>query len=214
MSVPILLAALVALESSVLPCGIIKTLCYSISITRGFLLSLSMGARRSSRHTASGTPRRCVGGCARGFSLLTRAKGLSPIANERGRVERLVSVLLHHERGGPVLANRPNIKGDDVIRNLTLRITSNHIPSTLGGIEVLTLGVNTLLTKTDIEKRFRGHLGSLLARLGSLSNATVLFVSRTRSLVNTKKLPKRASTTGLLGPTLTHKRLHVVTTAA
>lgn len=151
---------------------------------------------------------------ARGLARRTHSNGLSPILYHSNTVHRVVSVLTHHHGGGPVIINRTNINGATVIRNLTSHVTTNRIPRILGNIRLLSLSVNLLRTNTDIGNRFRHHLGNIVSRIGTSPGPVVVFVSRTRALVNTNNGTNNSSTTGLLGPTLTHNRLHAVTTAA
>lgn len=143
----------------------------------------------------------------------TRRNHLSPIIKHRQRVRHLTRVLDHHGGGGPVLVNRPKIKGSTVIRNLTLHVVRGGISHVLFSGHIITLSVTTIITNAGCHKRFRRHVHSVLGRLRG-GPGIVLFVSRVRAVMNTKSTTKSVSTTGVLGPTLTHKRVRYVNTAA
>lgn len=166
----------------------------------------------ASRSDRSGC--RSLRGCTVGLGRTTHDNGLSPIVKHSRRVQQMLRVLDQHAGGGPVLVNRPNANGATVIRKLTRHVLQNSIPRGLGGGRMCSLSVNTLITKTGCGKRFRRQLGSMIGRIGGSRNGVVLFVSRVRALMKTKGKRNTVSTTGVLGPTLTHKRLHSVNTAA
>lgn len=166
-------------------------------------------ADRSTRSACS-----TLKGCTVGLGRHTHDNGLSPIVNHSSRVHHMLRVLDHHAGGGPVLVNRPNINGATVTRKLTRHVIQNSMPRGLGSGRVFSLSVKTLITKTGCGNRFRRHLGTMINRIAGSSKRVVLFVSRVRALINTNGNRNTVSTTGVLGPTLTHNRLHSVNTAA
>lgn len=157
---------------------------------------------------------RSLRGCTVGLGRTTHDNGLSPMVKHSRRVQQMLRVLDQEAGGGPVLVNRPNANGATVIRKLTRHVLQKSMPRGLGGGRICSLSVNTLITNTGCGNRFRRHLGSMIGRIGGSRNSVVLFVSRVRALMNTKGNRNTVSTTGVLGPTLTHNRLHSVNTAA
>lgn len=138
---------------------------------------------------------------------------LSPVIKHRGRVRHLTRVLDHHGGGGPILVNRPNINGSTVIRNLTLHVVRHGISHILFSGHIVDLSVTSVITKAGCHNRFRRHVGTVLGRLSG-GPGVVLFVSRVRAVINTNSTSNSVSTTGVLGPTLTHNRVRYVNTAA
>lgn len=143
----------------------------------------------------------------------TRRNGLSPIINHRHRVRHLTRVLDHHGGGGPILVNRPKIKGSTVMRNLTLHVIRGGISHVLFRGHIIVLSVTSIITKAGCHNRFRRHVHSVVGRLRG-GPGIVLFVSRVRAVMNTNTTTNSVSTTGVLGPTLTHNRVRYVKTAA
>lgn len=181
--------------------------------------SLATTVRTLQRNRGIGdrdTSRGCrdLRGCTGGLMRRTHDNGLSPMVNHSRRVHHILRVLSHHAGGGPVLVNRPNANGATVIRKLTRHVIHNSIPRGLGGGRLCSLSVNTLITNTGCGNRFRRHLGDIVGRMAGTGNRVVLFVSRVRALMNTNNNRNTVSTTGVLGPTLTHNRLETVNTAA
>lgn len=188
----------------------------STNVTRGRLHD-TVDRLHGKRGMASRSDRsacRSLRGCTVGLGRTTHDNGLSPMVKQSRRVQHMLRVLDHHAGGGPVLVNRPNANGATVMRNLTRHVLENSMPRGLESGRMCSLSVNTLMTNTGCGNRFRRQLGSIIGRMVGSRKGVVLFVSRVRALINTKGNRNTVSTTGVLGPTLTHKRLHTVNTAA
>lgn len=159
----------------------------------------------------SGAP--CLSGFDCSLAGTTGSNDLSPMMKESGRVAHLVRVLKEEGGGGPMLVNRPNINGDTVMRKLTRVVTGNSRDSLFFGGQMLDLSVANVITNAGCENRFRRHVGNIVGRLRG-GPGVVIFVSRVRALVNTNNTRKDVSTTGVVGPTLTHNFVRYVKTAA
>ncbi len=191
----------------------------SISITglahrllRTTNISVGAGPRGGVRDGGgSGAP--ALTGCKHSLARSTGGKGVSPIVKHRDRIRHIVRVLYHHAGGGPYLINRPNINGATVVRKLTRRVYSNGIPRVLRSGQVFDLSLANVITNAGCHNSFRRQVGTIVSRIAG-SRGVILFVSRVRAVVNTNSTRKSASTTGVLGPSLTHNRFRLVNTAA
>ncbi len=151
--------------------------------------------------------------CKQSLAHVTQTKQLSPIVKQRARLRQILRVLYHHAGGGPYLVKRPKIKGATIIRNLTRHVTTSRIPRVLQKGQLIALSLANVITNAGCHNSFRRQMGGTIIRIRG-TKSILLFVSRLRGLVNANTTRKTISTTGVLGPILTQKRLRLVKTAA
>ncbi len=147
---------------------------------------------------------------ARNLTAFAREGKLDPVVGRESEIKRLMQVLSRRTKNNPVLIGEAGVGKTAIVEGLAKKITSQEIPESLKGKELIALDLGSLVAGTKYRGEFEARIKALLRELKSSSEKYILFIDELHTLIGAGAAEGAIDASNLLKPALSRGELRAI----
>lgn len=139
-----------------------------------------------------------------------RQGGLDPVLGRDPEIDQMLDILGRRRKNNPIVVGDAGVGKSAVVEGLAARIVAGKVPTSLAGVELLSLDLGALQAGASIKGEFEKRLKGVINAVKNASRPTLLFIDEAHTLIGAGNQEGGADAANLLKPALARGELRTI----
>ncbi len=147
---------------------------------------------------------------SRDLTLLAREGKLDPVIGRDTEILRLVQILSRRTKNNPVLIGEAGVGKTAIVEGLAQKIVNNDVPEILGGKQVVSLDLGSMVAGSRFRGEFEERLKSAIEEVQKSNGEIILMIDELHTVVGAGAAGGSLDASNMLKPALARGELQCI----
>ncbi|MBT3321647.1 MAG: AAA domain-containing protein [Anaerolineae bacterium] len=147
---------------------------------------------------------------SRDLTLLAREGKLDPVIGRDTEILRLVQILSRRTKNNPVLIGEAGVGKTAIVEGLAQKIVDNDVPEILGGKQVVSLDLGSMVAGSRFRGEFEERLKSAIEEVQKSNGEIILMIDELHTVVGAGAASGSLDASNMLKPALARGELQCI----
>ncbi|TKD46935.1 type VI secretion system ATPase TssH [Azotobacter chroococcum] len=135
---------------------------------------------------------------------------LDPVLGRDAEIRQMIDILCRRRQNNPILTGDPGVGKTAIVEGLALRIAAGEVPSTLSGVNLLSLDLGLLQAGASVKGEFENRLKGVVDEVKRSPAPIIVFIDEAHTLIGAGGAAGQNDAANLLKPALARGEMRTI----